>query len=216
MDSQEVERLKRQIISQVEKTFPEDKKEAVMGQIESMTDGQFMEFLERNSLAKGEECIFCAIATGKMRSRKIGENEKAVAVLEINPVSKGHTLIIPKEHISSENIPKEAYSLMDSTSVKIKEKLSPKGFDISPADFGEHGVINIIPVYSNENINSGRHRAENSELGEIEKLLLEENPEGHKKAKNPEAKPGMKKSKSGRSGKEKQEDGKLWLPKRIP
>ena len=216
MDSQEIERLKRQIISQIEKTFPPDKKGAVIGQIESMNDGQFMEFLERNSLAKGEECIFCAIAAGKMKSRKIGENEKAVAVLEINPVSKGHTLIIPKEHISSENLPKEAYSLMDSASIKIKEKLSPKGFDISPADFGEHGVINIIPVYSNENINSGRHHAENSELEEIEKLLLEEKPKERKKAKKQVAKPERKKSESGRPEKEKPKAEKLWLPKRIP
>jgi len=44
------------------------------------------------------KCIFCGIVNGKSTSIKIDENEQAIAVLDINPISKGHTLVIPKNH----------------------------------------------------------------------------------------------------------------------
>ena len=43
-----------------------------------------------------EDCIFCKIVRGEIPSAKVLENEKVLAFLDINPVSKGHTLIIPK------------------------------------------------------------------------------------------------------------------------
>ena len=44
------------------------------------------------------ECIFCQIAAGKARSWKVFEAENAYAFLDINPVSRYHTLVIPKAH----------------------------------------------------------------------------------------------------------------------
>ena len=41
--------------------------------------------------------IFSKIAKGEIPSYKIAESEKYYAFLDINPVSKGHTLVIPKE-----------------------------------------------------------------------------------------------------------------------
>ena len=46
-----------------------------------------------------ENCIFCKIVAGEIPCTKIAENEDFLAFLSIEPVSKGHTLIIPKEHI---------------------------------------------------------------------------------------------------------------------
>ncbi len=43
-------------------------------------------------------CIFCAIAEGEIPSFKVYEDELVVAYLDINPFSKGHTLVIPKAH----------------------------------------------------------------------------------------------------------------------
>ena len=45
-----------------------------------------------------EDCIFCKIVRGEIPSAKVLENEKVLAFLDINPVSKGHTLVIPKNH----------------------------------------------------------------------------------------------------------------------
>lgn len=43
-------------------------------------------------------CVFCAIAAGEIPSFKVYEDELVLAYLDINPVSEGHTLVIPKAH----------------------------------------------------------------------------------------------------------------------
>ncbi|MGM0482421.1 MAG: HIT family protein [Patescibacteria group bacterium] len=45
-----------------------------------------------------KKCIFCSIASGEIPSTDIYEDEKVKAFLDINPITYGHTLIIPKEH----------------------------------------------------------------------------------------------------------------------
>lgn len=45
-----------------------------------------------------KDCIFCKITFGEIPAEKIYEDEKVLAFLDINPVNKGHALIIPKEH----------------------------------------------------------------------------------------------------------------------
>jgi histidine triad (HIT) family protein len=45
-----------------------------------------------------QQCIFCHIASGRVASKKIYEDEKVVCVLDINPSNPGHVLIVPKEH----------------------------------------------------------------------------------------------------------------------
>ena len=44
------------------------------------------------------ECIFCKIVKGEIPCFKVYEDEKVLAFGDINPVAKGHTLIIPKKH----------------------------------------------------------------------------------------------------------------------
>ena len=44
------------------------------------------------------DCVFCAIAAGEIPSFKVYEDDLVLAYLDINPFSKGHTLVIPKEH----------------------------------------------------------------------------------------------------------------------
>ncbi|KAF1946634.1 HIT-like protein [Clathrospora elynae] len=43
-------------------------------------------------------CIFCKIIKGQIPSMKIFESDKTLAFLDIGPLSKGHSLIIPKYH----------------------------------------------------------------------------------------------------------------------
>lgn len=45
-----------------------------------------------------ESCIFCKIITGEIPSFKVYEDEKTLAFEDINPISPGHTLIVPKRH----------------------------------------------------------------------------------------------------------------------
>lgn len=45
-----------------------------------------------------EQCIFCKIVSGEAASNKVYEDNQYVAFLDINPFSKGHTLVCPKAH----------------------------------------------------------------------------------------------------------------------
>lgn len=48
------------------------------------------------------DCIFCKIVAGTIPSTKIYEDDKFLAFMDINPVTRGHALLIPKEH--SQNV----------------------------------------------------------------------------------------------------------------
>lgn len=48
----------------------------------------------------GEDCIFCSIVAGDVPSRSVYEDEDTFAFLDVNPLSRGHTLVIPKGHYS--------------------------------------------------------------------------------------------------------------------
>ncbi len=47
------------------------------------------------------DCIFCQIASGKIPSKKVYEDEYLFAFRDINPVAPEHVLVIPKRHIAS-------------------------------------------------------------------------------------------------------------------
>ena len=46
------------------------------------------------------DCIFCKIINGEIPSYKVYEDEKVYAFLDITQVTKGHTLMIPKQHVA--------------------------------------------------------------------------------------------------------------------
>ena len=52
------------------------------------------------------DCIFCKIINGEIPSKRVYEDDKVIAILDVNPVVDGHTLVIPKKHIKDykENI----------------------------------------------------------------------------------------------------------------
>jgi histidine triad (HIT) family protein len=49
-----------------------------------------------------EDCIFCKIIRGEIPSIKVYEDERVFVFMDINPIRRGHTLLIPKAH--AENI----------------------------------------------------------------------------------------------------------------
>lgn len=49
-------------------------------------------------MADEQQCIFCHIASGKVPAKKVFEDDKVVAVLDINPAAQGHVLVLPKKH----------------------------------------------------------------------------------------------------------------------
>jgi len=213
LPKEQIPQIKQQLIAQLENTNLPNKEE-IKKNIEAMNENQLEEFLIQNKLIKSSkkdsdpnnteetqpQCIFCSIVSGKAQSYKIDENKNSIAVLEINPISKAHALITPKEHFSSaEKIPKNAFSLAKRIAKKIKTKFKPKNVIISSSNLFGHEIINVLPVYKNETLNSQRHREKPEELEKIQKIL-----EKKKRVKI------IKKPKTEKIEKE------IWLPKRIP
>lgn len=48
-----------------------------------------------------KDCIFCKIVNGEIPSKKVYEDKDFLAMLDIAPATKGHVLIVPKEHAAS-------------------------------------------------------------------------------------------------------------------
>jgi histidine triad (HIT) family protein len=62
------------------------------------------------------ECIFCGIVDGEIPSHTVYEDEETVAFLDANPLSPGHTLVIPREHHERLNdVPSETASALYET-----------------------------------------------------------------------------------------------------
>jgi histidine triad (HIT) family protein len=90
-----------------------------------------MRFKEEGDMEQ-KECIFCKIVEGQIPCFKIYEDERVLAFADINPITRGHTLIIPKEHI--ENIwemSEECLAAISKVSKKlaqaVKKALNPVG-----------------------------------------------------------------------------------------
>ena len=47
---------------------------------------------------KNDNCIFCKIAAGEIPSKTLYEDEKFRVILDLGPATRGHALVIPKEH----------------------------------------------------------------------------------------------------------------------
>jgi histidine triad (HIT) family protein len=210
LNEEQIQAIKKQLIEQIDASFPDDKKETAKQQVEAMNEEELEAFLEKNRRIKqegevGEEnpCVFCSILSDKIPSYKLAENKKAIAVLEINPISKAHTLILPREHFLGEvKIPNEAHTLAKKIAKKIKSKLKPKEVKIFFSEFMGHEAINLLPIYKEEKENSPRKKASEKELEELKTIL--------------EVKKRVKKVKPQKIEKMDKPNGKIWLPKRIP
>lgn len=104
------------------------------------------------------DCIFCKIANGEIPSNKIYEDEDFVAILDLSPATKGHTLVIPKKHYDDffAMTPEEASGAMQrarKVAGLLKEKLQPDGMNMTQnngAVAGQtvmHFHLHLIPRY---------------------------------------------------------------------
>lgn len=217
LDKEQIVEVKKQLLQQISSTFPEDKKESAIKQVESMDGEQLEQFLVQNNLIRSEgqapqgeqKCIFCSIIFGETPSYKLDENKSAIAILEINPASKGHVLIIPKEHITSgDKLPAQAFSLSRKIARKLKSKLKPQEVSINSTNIMGHEIVNVIPIYEGQPPTQERKKADEAELQELQKLL-------QVKPRKPRA-PSSRVKKSPAPKKSSPKKEKLWLPVRIP
>jgi len=167
LNEEQAKKIKQEILKQIE-SFPENQRNQAREQIEAMSPDELEQFLIKNKMMKeaGEEietgkqeCVFCLILQGKVPSYKLDENSSSLAILEINPLSKGHSLVISKNHDKLSN---QAFSLANKISKKIKSRLKPEEIKIESGKALGHELINIIPIY--KNIKLEKKKADEKEL----------------------------------------------------
>ena len=174
---EQIKILKEQLKSQVQH-LQEPQKEEALKQIESLSVGALETMLKQQQgsqakKGKSNKSIFRMITDKEVPSVLVDENATSIAVLDINPISKGHILIIPRKEVKdAKSLPTQAFTLAKKLSNKIISKLKAATTEIQTENkFGET-VINLIPVYENPlNINSPRQKAKNEELEEIASKL---------------------------------------------
>jgi histidine triad (HIT) family protein len=120
--------------------------------------------MEDSIKMKDGNCIFCKIANGEIPSRTIYEDKDFRVILDLNPATKGHALILPKDHY------KNLYEISDETAAKVlplakkmatqmTEKLGCDGFNLIQNNneiAGQsvfHFHMHLIPRYTDDHQN---------------------------------------------------------------
>lgn len=97
-----------------------------------------------------EGCIFCKIVKGEIPSFKVYEDDRVFAFGDINPISQGHTLVVPKRHaqdlweISTDDL--SAVHMASKRIIQaIKAALNPTG--IACLQLNGKGANQVVPHY---------------------------------------------------------------------
>lgn len=103
-----------------------------------------------------QNCLFCHIISGKIPAKKVYEDEKCLAFLDINPAVKGHMLLVPKEHFmvlpqAPEELLRHLAKVSKRLSLACLRALGAQGTNIFVANGAiagqraPHAIIHIIP-----------------------------------------------------------------------
>ena len=213
----QIAEIKQKLIEHLQNTLPEDKRAIAISQIQNMSKQQLEAFLVQSKMISeteapssqegAQQCVFCSIIQGQIPSYRIDENKDAIAVLEINPISEGHVLIVPKKHIETEDkLPQSAFSMAKRISKKLKTKFKPKEVKMLFSNVLGHEIINLLPIYSNENLSSKRKQLQDEALTKLQKKL----------EKKSQSKPKTIKKIKKKSAPKKEQKEMAWFPRRIP
>ncbi|MCI9012746.1 MAG: HIT family protein [Lachnospiraceae bacterium] len=110
---------------------------------------------------KDTNCIFCRIANGEIPSKTLYEDDKFRVILDLGPASKGHALILPKEHYADlyelpEETAGEVMKLAKKMTAQMTQRLGCEGFNLVQNN-GElagqtvfHFHMHLIPRYRDD------------------------------------------------------------------
>ena len=130
-----------------------------------------------------DSCIFCKVANGEIPCNRVYENENFVAFLDINPVAKGHTLLISKKHSTwmqetDDKIISNIFKLAKKIMLAIKTSLGCDYVQVSVIGKDVlHFHIHLIPRHFNDNLPQfPTQKYEESESSEIVKKITSSIP----------------------------------------
>ena len=102
-------------------------------------------------------CVFCQIVSGEIPTYKIYEDENVIAILDISQATKGHTLIIAKEHYKNlydidDELAGNIFRVVPKIANAIKRAFNPIGLNVlvnteKPLQTVFHFHMHLIPRY---------------------------------------------------------------------
>ena len=117
-------------------------------------------------LMRDENCIFCKIANGEIPAATLYEDDDFRVILDLGPASKGHALILPKEHAANlfelpDEIGAKALNVAKKVGGKLYRSLGAAGLNVVQNN-GEaagqtvfHFHIHLIPRYADDTVRVG-------------------------------------------------------------
>lgn len=124
------------------------------------------------------ECVFCKILDGKIPSHAIWSDDKFFAFLDINPVSPGHTLLIPKKHHDyffdmDDATYTEIIKAAKKLSKPLQKAMNAKRIGVLIEGFAvPHTHIHLIPINKGGEMDPNRaKKASQDELSGIAKKI---------------------------------------------
>lgn len=110
-----------------------------------------------------QQCIFCLIAAGSIPSRKVFEDDKVIVVMDINPASPGHLLLVPKEHVmimpqAPDPLVEHMGMVAKALSHALLKALKAQGTNVFIANGSaagqraQHFIMHVIPRKENDGI----------------------------------------------------------------
>ena len=133
-----------------------------------------------------DDCIFCKIANGEIPSKTIYEDEDFRVILDLGPATKGHALVLPKEHAADlyelpEEIAAKVLVIAKNVAAQMKEKLGCDGLNLvqnngeAAGQTVRHFHLHLIPRYAEDgqNINWVPGEPSSEELEAVRKQIVE-------------------------------------------
>ncbi len=107
------------------------------------------------------DCIFCKIVGGELPSQKVDEDERTVAFMDISPATRGHLLVVPREHVRNvlEVEPEDFQATMASAqrmARRVSERLGVAGVNLLNSCGSAawqtvfHFHVHVIPRYEDD------------------------------------------------------------------
>lgn len=134
---------------------------------------------------KDNACIFCKIAAGEIPSKTLYEDEEFRVILDLGPATKGHALILPKNHYRNlfelpEDQAEKAIVLAKKMALQMREKLQCDGLNLVQNNeevAGQtvfHFHMHLIPRYEGDGqvIGWKPGKPEDQELEEVRRIIV--------------------------------------------
>ena len=86
-------------------------------------------------MSSAPDCLFCKIAAGEIPATRVREDERTIAFMDINPATRGHLLVIPREHVADltevggEDLA-ACMAAAQELAIGVKEKLGADGVNV--------------------------------------------------------------------------------------